>query len=345
MEFAAGAPLVASFVLGVRLDAVPNHRAFCYGLTTNFCLTFLRIYLKDGLSMEMHQIRYFLAVARTLHFTRAAEECNVSQPSLTRAIKNLEAELGGELFRRERASSHLTGLGRSMVPLLTNCLKSAEAAKTHATALRRGDAAVVHIALSETIDFDLIADALAELSRVFTEVKITCHRGNGEEILESLRAGDTEIAIAGPIDDNWDRLDTWPLFVETHCIVVHRNHPLVGKATVAPDDLSREHVIFRPYCEQSKECAALLAANDVNVDQCHDVERDRDVIRLLESGIGVGLLPVSVRLCETLRKIPLTNPFERTVRIYTVAGRERSQAMSTLLNLLRAADWSRFMST
>ena len=51
--------------------------------------------------MEMHQVRYFLAVARTRNFTRAAEECNVSQPSLTRAIQKLEGELGGPLFRRE----------------------------------------------------------------------------------------------------------------------------------------------------------------------------------------------------------------------------------------------------
>src|SRR5262245_46747214 len=55
-----------------------------------------------GDAMEMHQVRYFLAVARTLNFTRAAEECNVAQPSLTRAIRQLEGELGGDLFRRER---------------------------------------------------------------------------------------------------------------------------------------------------------------------------------------------------------------------------------------------------
>ena len=56
----------------------------------------------QGAIMEMHQVRYFLAVARMLNFTRAADECNVTQPSLTRAIKQLEAELGGDLFRRER---------------------------------------------------------------------------------------------------------------------------------------------------------------------------------------------------------------------------------------------------
>ena len=75
--------------------------------------------------MEMHQIRYFLGVARTLNFTRAAEECHVSQPSLTRAIKLLEQELGGDLFRRERSLSHLTDLGQRMLPLMQQCYDTA----------------------------------------------------------------------------------------------------------------------------------------------------------------------------------------------------------------------------
>lgn len=60
--------------------------------------------------MEMHQVRYFLAAARTLNFTKAAEESNVTQPSLTRAIQKLEEEFGGLLFRRERSLTHLTEL-------------------------------------------------------------------------------------------------------------------------------------------------------------------------------------------------------------------------------------------
>ena len=82
--------------------------------------------------MEMHQIRYFLAVAETLNFTRAAERCNVSQPALTRAVKTLEDELGGPLFRRERNHSHLTELGRTMHPYLTEMLVQADAAKNRA---------------------------------------------------------------------------------------------------------------------------------------------------------------------------------------------------------------------
>lgn len=74
--------------------------------------------------MEMHQVRYFLAVARTLNFTKAADDCNVAQPSLTRAIKQLEGELGGDLFRRERPVQ-LTELGQRMQPLLQQCFGQA----------------------------------------------------------------------------------------------------------------------------------------------------------------------------------------------------------------------------
>ena len=70
--------------------------------------------------MEMHQVRYFLAVAQELNFSRAAEKCNVSQPSLSRAIQQLEGEFGGPLFNRERNLTHLTDLGEMVRPHLEN---------------------------------------------------------------------------------------------------------------------------------------------------------------------------------------------------------------------------------
>lgn len=88
--------------------------------------------------MEMHQVRYFLAVARELNFTRAAEECNVAQPSLTRAIRQLEGELGGDLFRRERPQAQLTELGQRMLPHLRQCYDSAMNARSLAAAIKKG---------------------------------------------------------------------------------------------------------------------------------------------------------------------------------------------------------------
>jgi len=79
--------------------------------------------------MEMHQVRYFLAVAQHLNFSRAAEECNVTQPSLSRAIQQLEAEFGGPLFHREHKFTHLTDLGQMIRPHLEKIYSSAVKAK------------------------------------------------------------------------------------------------------------------------------------------------------------------------------------------------------------------------
>ena len=84
--------------------------------------------------MELHEIRYFLALSKTLNFTKAAEMCNVSQPALTRAIQKMEDELGGLLFSRERSNTHLTELGRMLEPHLTEVLARTQAAKETAQA-------------------------------------------------------------------------------------------------------------------------------------------------------------------------------------------------------------------
>ena len=82
--------------------------------------------------MELHQIRYFLALCEELNFTRAAERCGVAQSSLTRAIKALEIELGGALFHRERANTRLSRLGEKVRPLLEQAYRPVEAAHRQA---------------------------------------------------------------------------------------------------------------------------------------------------------------------------------------------------------------------
>src|SRR5215470_5452707 len=102
--------------------------------------------------MEMHQVRYFLAAASELNFTKAADKCNVSQPSLTRAIKQLEGELGGDLFRRERPQAQLTELGERMHPLLKQCYESAVGARALASAIKSGEVGALRIALTHSVD-------------------------------------------------------------------------------------------------------------------------------------------------------------------------------------------------
>src|SRR5260370_35011154 len=102
--------------------------------------------------MEMHQVRYSLAAATELSLTKAAEKCNVSQPSLTRAVKQLEGELGGDLFRRERPQAQLTELGERMRPLLRQCYESALGARSLASTIKGGELGSLSLPMQHTID-------------------------------------------------------------------------------------------------------------------------------------------------------------------------------------------------
>jgi len=82
--------------------------------------------------MEMQHIRYFLALCEEQNFTRAAKRCGVAQPSLTRAIKRLEKELGGQLFERSRKTTEMTALGHAMRPHFTEIERAAAAARREA---------------------------------------------------------------------------------------------------------------------------------------------------------------------------------------------------------------------
>ena len=293
--------------------------------------------------MEMHQIRYFLAVSRTLNFTRAAEECNVAQPSLTRAIKLLEDELGGELFRRERSLSHLTDLGTRMLPLLQQCYDSALSAKSLARDVKVGRVAALSLALSRTIGMDLLASHLGALVAAHPGLELRFVRGNADEIGEAMKKGDVELAIAGRLGAEWDRLDAWELFTESCGLVVPVRHPLAGSnRAIRIAELASERLLVRTYCEQAQELDALLRSRGVAGAVQHRVANEADLAALIGAGLGVAIAPASMALPEAARRLELEDlGMRRTVVVYGVAGRQRSPAAGDLLKLLRAADWSR----
>lgn len=292
--------------------------------------------------MEMHQIRYFLAVARALNFTRAAEECNVAQPSLTRAIKLLEDELGGELFRRERNLSHLTDLGQRMLPLMQQCYDTALGAKSLAGSIRKGEIATLKLALSRTIEMAVLIPFLSELMRAMNGLELKFLRGTADEVSEILKQGEADLAISGPVTAAWGRLDAWPLFSEGFALFASAKHRLAGHPTVKLDDINQERLLVRTYCEQNAQLSALLRSRNVKIATSHEVSSERDLVSLLECNLGLAIAPRSTAVPATLRKIAIdTMDLQRTVYLYAVAGRPRSAPATLLMKQLQAADWSK----
>jgi DNA-binding transcriptional LysR family regulator len=290
--------------------------------------------------MEMHQVRYFLAVARILNFTRAAEECNVAQPSLTRAIKQLEDELGGELFRRERKLTHLSELGHRMLPLMQQIFDSAQAAREVATSIKKGALAPLSIGLPVTVNIELVLPFLKELVRAMPGLNLKFIRGSSAEICEQLKKGAVDVAVAPKLPEAWDRLESWPLFSEPYLLVIAQSHRLSREGPIGVEDLRDERLICRPYCEDFERGSELLSKQGIDLPSAHNASSDADFTALLAAEMGIGFAPRSSARSPLLKPLEIEGfEMERTVFAYAVAGRQRSNAASTLIKMLRAADW------
>jgi DNA-binding transcriptional LysR family regulator len=294
--------------------------------------------------MEMHQVRYFLAVARTLNFTKAADECNVAQPSLTRAIKQLEAELGGDLFRRERPVQ-LTELGHRMQPLLQQCFEAASGARSLAASLKRGEVGALRIALTHSIDLSLLIPYLDQIKRQFNRLEFRFLRGDSQQVGEYLKSGEAELGIAAEIDSDWDRLDVWPLFTEPFGVVAHQRHSLTNRHTIQLEDLRSEQVLSRHYCEHADRIDKALRESGLDLNRKHEVCSERDLIELVEADIGIAIVPQTASIPDTLKRVTVEGlDARRTVHLYGVAGRERSPVASAVMRILRGADWQHFLA-
>jgi DNA-binding transcriptional LysR family regulator len=290
--------------------------------------------------MEMHQVRYFLAVARTLNFTRAAEECNVAQPSLTRAIRQLEGELGGDLFRRERPASQLTELGQRMLPLLKQCYDSAQSARLVAASVKKGEVGSLRLALSHTIDLALLLPMVHELARHFRGLELKFFRGTAADVVEHLKRGDAELGLAASAGEDWERLDVWPLFKEDFELIAGAGHALAKLDTVSLEALRQEKFLVRPYCEQNGELVEVLAAREIDLGKGHAVGSERDLMALVGANLGVAIVPRSMAApTDTHRAVLDGLALQRTVYLYGVAGRQRTAVAAAIMKLLRAYNW------
>jgi DNA-binding transcriptional LysR family regulator len=288
--------------------------------------------------MEMHQVRYFLAVAQLLNFTRAAEDCNVTQPSLTRAIKQLEAELGGDLFRRERPAAQLTELGQRMHPLLKQCYEAAAGARSLASSFKTGEIGALRIALTHSIDLSMLIPHLNEIKRQFNQLELRFLRGTSREVADFLKKGEAELGIAAEIGEAWERLDVWPLFTEGFELVIGTGHRLAGRSNVGLNDLRAERLLSRTFCEHSGRISASLREH--GIEHGHEISNEHDLIELVEADIGIAMVPHTSPVPERLtRAAVLGLDARRTVSLYGVAGRQRTAVANAVMRMLRSADW------
>jgi DNA-binding transcriptional LysR family regulator len=288
--------------------------------------------------MEMQQIRYFLSLAGTLNFTRAAEECNVSQPALTRAIQALEAELGGDLIRREGRLSHLTDLGKRMLPLLQRCYDSAQTARSLARAVSRSEIAPLSLAVSNGVNLETIMEPVSELFSALPGIQLKILHGTGAESIARLKEGGVDLALCPKFDADWERLESWDLYSEGIEVAVANGGELAEENPVDPARLKD----FTILTLAGGDCRAMVAqwfdALGIPLTFAHEVDSLHDLAALVAASGGVAFVPESAPSQQGVCRAKVKDMrITRTVAVFSASGRARSVSTSTLLNLLRSA--------
>lgn len=290
--------------------------------------------------MELHQLRYFLAVASTLNFTRAAAMCNVTQPALTKGVQKLERELGGQLIYRERQLTHLTDLGKAVLPMCERALASTEEVGRRARQFQRKEVAPLTIGLAPSISAALILNPIAEIRKFVPGLHVELREESQGRLIELLLEGDINAALVGDLDETPERIDDWVLFEERYVAVLAPSHELAELPVIGMEALREATILDHFNSEVSFTCHRVCFP-DALPHHNHRGNRDLHLQHLAAAGFGIIVAPEHMPRLPSLKALPIEgDPIRRKVKLLAVQGRQYSPALEAFVRVVRMQDWS-----
>jgi LysR family transcriptional regulator, hydrogen peroxide-inducible genes activator len=248
--------------------------------------------------MEVHQLRYVAAVARMGNFSRAAEHCHVSQPSLSQQIQKLENELGERLFDRMKRSAKLTPSGEVFLRRAVRILDELDAARREAAEAKDLLRGTVVLGVLPTIAPYLLPGVLTEFGEKFSGVEVIVQEDTTAQLMKLLLACEIDFAIASqPIGD--DRMEVLELFSEELLLALPPGHPLARKRTVSLSDLENEKFIVMKegHC-LGDQVLGFCNRRDFQPGISFRSAQLETIQALVRSGLGLSLIPAMATQSE-----------------------------------------------
>ena len=289
--------------------------------------------------MEMHQVRYFLAVTEAENFTRAAEACNVAQPSLTKAIQKLEEELGGPLFHRERGRTIQTELGRRVHPQIRALADASEATRRLAQGFHADERATIRLGVMSTIAPPRMIGFLARLREEVPDLDVDLREMAGEALVGAMQAGELDVALLA-LPSLPESFAIQPLYSERYVIAFPQGHAFARRDAVPVDALAGEDYLKRVHCEFTDHFEAMGDTRPLGVNVRYSSEREDWVQAMVAAGMGCSIMPEHLPQIPGIGIRPLTEPeVARTVSLVTVAGRRHGPALTVMMRLAKRYPW------
>ncbi|WP_409061155.1 LysR family transcriptional regulator [Streptomyces sp. SYP-A7185] len=270
--------------------------------------------------MQFQQLLYFVAVAETRHFTRAAEQVHVSQPSLSQQVRALEKELGAELFSRARGNIALTDAGEALLPLARRILADADTARIEVQELAQLRRGRIRLGATPSVCTGLLPEVLRAFHDRHPGIQLLLEEGGSHDLVRELARGALDLAVVVlPLPSPSPALTTVELLREDLVVVSSPDaRPFGGKA-VRVADLQRERlVMFRHGYDLRELTVAACRAEGFEPEFAVEGGEMDAVLGFVRAGLGVAVVPrmVAERAGPGLRMAPLARPtLHRTIAL------------------------------
>ncbi|WP_156723608.1 LysR family transcriptional regulator [Streptomyces apocyni] len=297
--------------------------------------------------MQFQQLRYFVAVAETRHFTRAAERMHVAQPSLSQQIRALERELGTDLFSRARGNITLTDAGQTLLPLARRILADTDTARqevAEVAQLRRGR---VRLGATPSLCTGLLPDVLRAFHDLHPGIRLLINEGGSHDLVRHLARGALDLAlIALPLPSPAPALSAVPLLREDLVVVSAPQVPAPGGGAT-PLEISalagERLVMFRHGYDLRELTVTACRAAGFEPDFAVEGGELDAVLGFVRAGLGVAVVPhmVATRAGHGLRVTPLAEPgLHRTIALAHRSDVAPPRAARELQRMLLATEFT-----
>ena len=241
--------------------------------------------------MEIHQLRYFVAVADEGNFSRAAEKVRVAQPSLSQQIQKLEAEMGQPLFDRLPRTVVLTEAGRCLLEFARKILANVADASRCVDELKGEVVGRLGVGAIPTIAPYVLPPLIGKFQKQYPKVILEIVEDVTENVARRLEDGELDVAFASTCDES-PTIERQSLGHEALLLLLPKDHPLAKKKQVKWSDLKPEKFLLLHEINcLSQQVSELLTANDLRPDLALKGAQLGTIAGMVAAGIGIALVP------------------------------------------------------
>ena len=264
--------------------------------------------------MNLKQLQYFTKLAETEHYRKAAEALYITEPSLNRAVREMEKELGIQLFEKRGRNIFLNKYGHLFLPYVKRSLQEPERGVDLLKAYTRPDQGKITLGFIYTMGYTLVPEMITQFQAIDGNGGITFdfHQGTTAALIKELKEEKIDAALCSSVENEPDVL-FYPVAEEELVVAVPKGHPLSNRGSVSLKELEPYPLIaFDKSSGLNEMINKLLDQAQVHLKTACHVEEDNAMAGFVAAGYGVAILPDFYTLqYYNLDRIPIADSFER----------------------------------